>query len=365
MAGEIRNYFPGGNTCRGFYSFYEYLPQQAELIFVIKGGPGTGKSTFMKEIGDQFLEAEYDVEFHWCSSDANSLDGIVIPKVGVALLDGTAPHLIDPDYPGVVEEIINLGRYWDRSVLKHHQQEIITLTEVIWKLFDRVYAYLEEAKVARDILEKYYIENRNMQKINRKIKELGKEIFTGSDLATNLGDERHLFASALTPQGRIDYYDELIEKFKRCFLIKGPLGTGKSTLLEKVGEKAQKRGLKVNYFHCPFAPDRLEAVTIPKLNVVVINREAFVFKKRGKEEEVIDMGECLDYQTVKEKQEEMDAIGKRFEGILEKALAKLRKEKKLHDELEEIYKKAMNFELVDKRRNQVLEEICEWAEIEL
>ncbi|GAW28849.1 hypothetical protein ULO1_14190 [Carboxydocella sp. ULO1] len=91
--GILRRLFPGGNTCQGFYSLYHHMIEpDATRIFVIKGGPGVGKSTFMRRIGEAMLEQGYEVEFHCCSSDNNSLDGVVIPALRIALLDGTAPH---------------------------------------------------------------------------------------------------------------------------------------------------------------------------------------------------------------------------------------------------------------------------------
>jgi len=93
--GRIRHMFPGGNTSKGFYSFYNYIISQdeAERIFIIKGGPGVGKSTFMRKIGIEMAELGFDVEFMHCSSDNGSLDGVVIPRAGIALIDGTAPHV--------------------------------------------------------------------------------------------------------------------------------------------------------------------------------------------------------------------------------------------------------------------------------
>lgn len=106
--GRIKKVFPGGNTSKGFFSFYAYIidNQEASRIFVIKGGPGVGKSTFMRKIAEAMLERGYDVEFHCCSSDNGSLDGVVIPTIKVALLDGTAPHVVDPRNPGAVDEIM-------------------------------------------------------------------------------------------------------------------------------------------------------------------------------------------------------------------------------------------------------------------
>lgn len=100
---HIKKMFPGAVTAQGFYSFYHYMIQQnANHIFILKGGPGVGKSTFMKKVGQTMLDHGYDIEYHCCSSDNSSIDGVVIPNLKIALLDGTAPHIVDPKNPGAV-----------------------------------------------------------------------------------------------------------------------------------------------------------------------------------------------------------------------------------------------------------------------
>ena len=49
--------FPGNNTPEGFFSYYEYILSQreADKIICIKGGPGTGKSTFFKKNSREVL----------------------------------------------------------------------------------------------------------------------------------------------------------------------------------------------------------------------------------------------------------------------------------------------------------------------
>jgi len=91
--GFIKRVFPGGNTPQGFYSFYDQIiTADATRIMVIKGGPGVGKSTFIKTIGEAMVKQGFDIEYHHCSSDNSSLDGLVVPAIGVAIIDGTAPH---------------------------------------------------------------------------------------------------------------------------------------------------------------------------------------------------------------------------------------------------------------------------------
>lgn len=98
LAGKRRDYYLGNNTPEGFFSYYKYIlgQKEAEKIICIKGGPGTGKSTFMRKIGEVLLGQGEDVDFLHCSADSDSLDGIVLKTLKVAMVDGTSPHVIDP-----------------------------------------------------------------------------------------------------------------------------------------------------------------------------------------------------------------------------------------------------------------------------
>jgi hypothetical protein len=117
MSGTARHYFPGNNTVRGFFSYYPYIleQKQAHKIYCLKGGPGLGKSTLMKTIGQTLLEEGEDVDFLHCSSDPDSLDGILIRKKNVAMIDGTSHHVVDPLHPGAVDTILHLGDFWNED----------------------------------------------------------------------------------------------------------------------------------------------------------------------------------------------------------------------------------------------------------
>ena len=65
-----------------------------------------------------------DVEYFHCSSDPNSLDGIIINDLKIALIDGTAPHTLEPKYAGAVEMIINIGDFFDEKRLILQKNEI-------------------------------------------------------------------------------------------------------------------------------------------------------------------------------------------------------------------------------------------------
>ena len=87
-------FYLGANSPTGFYSLYDQLlePEQAETIYILKGGPGCGKSSLMRRVAQQAAQAGETVEYILCSADPDSLDGVVLPRLGAALVDGTAPH---------------------------------------------------------------------------------------------------------------------------------------------------------------------------------------------------------------------------------------------------------------------------------
>ena len=91
-------YFLGANSPSGFYSLYDQLipPETARGIYILKGGPGCGKSTLMRRVGNLLQEEGIPAEYILCSGDPDSLDAILIPEKQVAIVDGTAPHAAAP-----------------------------------------------------------------------------------------------------------------------------------------------------------------------------------------------------------------------------------------------------------------------------
>lgn len=118
-------YFLGGNTACGFVSFYGGFCRGADdFLWVIKGGPGCGKSSFMKTIGKAAEDAGLDVEYVPCSGDPDSLDGVYIPKLRTGYVDGTAPHVIEAVTSGAASLYLDLGRFYDRIALRGERRAI-------------------------------------------------------------------------------------------------------------------------------------------------------------------------------------------------------------------------------------------------
>lgn len=199
MAGKVRKMFQGGNTSNGFYSFFDYIiPQEVNRIFCLKGGPGVGKSSFMKKIGREFVKMGYDVELHYCSSDPNSLDGVVVKGLNVVLLDATSPHIVDPKLPGAVDEIINFGDFWNVEKLEKNRAEIELCNEDISDCFQRAFKFLKSAEPIYLDIESKNSKCMGWSKVNKTTDDFISRLFDGVEFCEEIPKCRHLFGSAIT-----------------------------------------------------------------------------------------------------------------------------------------------------------------------
>jgi len=357
---KIRHLFPGGNTPQGFFSYYNYIiSTDANRIFILKGGPGTGKSTFMRRIGEALVAQGYDAEFHHCSSDNNSLDGVVIPKLGVAFIDGTAPHIVDPKHPGCVDEILNLGEYWNEKGIAAHKANIINCTAEISSNYQRAYRYLKAAKFIYDDFAAINTGALDITKANQVAYELVSKIFVNPKKVGS-GKVRKLFASAITPDGAVNFLDSSVWYVGKCHVINGDPGTGKSTIIQKVIDNAVTTGFNVEVYYCPLDPEKPEHVLIPELDTAVTTSIMPHVYKSVKTPPItsVNMNDYLNPATIEKFQEDILYNQETFWELWAKSIACLKKSKQLHDQLETYYVPSMNFqgvqELMEKTLKQVL-----------
>ncbi|RJX24037.1 MAG: hypothetical protein C4554_09595 [Dethiobacter sp.] len=362
---KVRRVFPGSNSAYGFFSFFDQITgPQANRIFVIKGGPGVGKSTFMNAVGKEMQERGFDVEYHHCASDNESLDGLVIPAIGIAFMDGTAPHIVDPRHPGAVDEIIHLGSFWNEAGMRGNKVPVIKLSAEIGRLFKQVYRFLAAAKIYLEALESYD----NLEGItdqgswDRLVLELIGEILTGTSVGKEPGRVRRLFASAISPGGPVNFLDTLVEGLDNVCIIHGQNGTAKGKVIARVADAALLRGYYIEAYHCAFDPHRVDHILIPELRVAIINSMEPHYFSRPEAWREIDTG-AFAAELPRAWQEEKQAFKRSYQNALSEAVSFLTKAKSAHDELESLYIPNMNFAEIDLLRQKTLERILDYARI--
>ena len=355
---RVRRFFPGNNTPKGFYSYYDFImpPGSATRIIILKGGPGVGKSTLIKRLGKEAEELGYSVEYHHCSADPDSLDAIAIPDLGVAMLDGTHPHVIDPKYPGAVDEIVHLGEYWDDAGIRRHRTEIALLSARSSQAYQRAYRYLAAARLVYDEIEAIHSRAANFGRLNQIAEELIERLLPSTKAAPTPGSIRRLFGSAITPRGAINHLDILVGAASRRVVVQGAPGTGRSTILEKVVRAASERGFAVECFHCPFDPERVEHLFIPELDLsMTTSAPPHIWK--GNADMVIDTLSALAAERRRLDHREIEEAEDEYLHLFHMAITSLKQARARHDELERIYTPYMDFARIESLYNRVRQKI--------
>ncbi|MGI6752445.1 MAG: hypothetical protein ACOX4U_07580 [Anaerovoracaceae bacterium] len=367
MAGKARHLFPGNNTPEGFFSYYRYIlnPKEAKKIYCLKGGPGVGKSTLMKRIGQEFQEAGEDIDYFHCSSDRNSVDGILLKKRKIAMLDGTAPHMIDPVNPGVVDTIIHLGDFWDEKELRKQKHHVIASGERLSSLFSGAYNYLRAAGAIYDNIRSIYGERIRKEEIYKLGASIINEEMSHKEISSVRGRIKKFFASAITPQGIVNEIPSLLHGFRKVYIIKTDIGMETENLFSTFAENAINRGFDVEAFYCSMNPSgKIDHVLCHDLGVAIITGNDYHNLDGGNErtwdgEEVvyIPLGQYANRgisdplaAIFKDSREKMDSL-------LTQGIKCLEEAKKEHDLLESYYIPNMDFDAINSLEMEIKDEI--------
>lgn len=349
MAGKVINYYAGGNTAKGFYNLFESNMQGLENIYLLKGGPGTGKSSMIKKLADAWVEQGYSIEQIHCSSDNDSLDGLIIPALQFGIFDATAPHVLEPKAAGAIEQYVNLGVALDPTKLKENKDEIIALQTKISTAFQTAYDCFAEGLHIHDYLEEIYIKEMDFDKANQVTDDLIQKI--SRNKTSNHGNAivRHRFFGASTPEGVVDFIPSITEELTKRYFIKGRAGTGKSTLLKKVATNAEKNGFDVEMYHCGFDPESIDMVVIRELGVCVFDStDPHEYFPERKGDEMVDLYEQAITPGTDEKYEsDITYYTKSYKQRMKDGITFLKEAKTLRDKLEDIYMDAVDFKVID------------------
>lgn len=364
-----RHYFPGNNTPEGFFSYYGHIlgQREANRIICIKGGPGTGKSTFLKKVGQRLTEAGESVDFLHCSADESSLDGIIATDKKIALVDGTSPHVIDPITPGAVDFIINFGDFWNDKKIADHKDDIISYSEETSRWYRTAYNYLAAAKCIGSSLSAIQDEGVEVSEIYKLAADIIAREYRKYDISFKSGTVKKFFATGLTWEGNISYVKTLLLNMKKIYLINVPEGFSNSSFMNILLDGAVYRGFDAEAFYCPMDPEyKPEHLLIPDLGLAFVTTNRWhdlePWEITGEEGELreITMIDINDYQSTYFTEKNAGILSKLsglYGSLIQEAMDALAHAKENHDIVEKMYIRNMDFEKIDELVEKTVEDI--------
>lgn len=348
-------FFLGANTPSGFYSLYDQMidPALARRIFLLKGGAGCGKSSLMHRVADTLTQAGVSVEYITCSGDPGSLDAVIFHDLGAAIVDATAPHVMEPSLPGVVESYVNLGRFYDHAALAPLREEIEEATNGYKSHYKRAYHCLTAAAQLHEDDRALLLTPGLEQKIakrargilSREIKKTGRE----------QGKAVQRFLGAVSCQGvscRFDTADALCGKIYELSDSHG-LGAG---MLTTLCAGAMAAGYDAILCPSPLFPDRAEHLLIPELGLgFVTSTPALPYT--GRPYRRVRLDAMVDAELMKRYKSRLKFAKKVQQALVFEATDALAQAKAEHDVLEKLYNPHVDFEGVYRQADEIAQEL--------
>ncbi len=333
-------FFAAANSGEGFVSFFDKIFDTEKLSrrYLIKGGPGTGKSTFMRKIASVAESSGAFVEYYHCSSDPSSLDGIIIDG-SVALIDSTAPHALEPYIVGAKDSIVDLGAFWDEGALAEKYFEIKSLTEKKKRAYKLAYRFLSASMQSEIAARESFLPYVDMARIEKTARRLTRTIKRGSGYEQSVG-----ISSAIGMSGRCD-----LDSYERMALqvvyVEDHYGMG-FLLLSQICNFAIQNENRIRVSYTPLCPDLPDAV--------YFEEEGIAFIACGSEKKKrISLRRALDLSILSQKEkralrERVRNAKKLSDALVVAACDELSEAGTAHFELERIYRAAMDFSALDK-----------------
>ena len=350
----VTNFFLGANSGDGFQNLFPQLTQDRSMrdLMILKGGPGVGKSTFMKQIGRAMEESGTTVEYLWCSGDPDSLDGVYLPQLRCAMADGTAPHVLEPLYPAAVQRYVDLGRFYDLTAAKENRDEIICLTEENHRAYARAYHSLKAARQVELDAEAAVQRTFDRRRAERRVRGILAREFR--EKGGEQGQMQRRFLGSVTYKGMVWRFDSVETLCPRVYEFSDSYGLAAESLRRIAGMAAEK-GWNTIGCPCPEEPERLEHLLIPGLGL------AFVTSKPGMEYPgKICRRIRMDAMTRPENRARL-RFEARMTALLRKdGIAALQEAKQYHDALEAVYNPYVDFDGVRGQAALELSRLQNW-----
>ena len=351
------SFFLGANTPGGFYSLFDelYTPRDGWRLWIVKGGPGTGKSTLLKKIAAEAEKRGLYCERIFCSSDPASLDGVIVPSLKLSAADGTAPHVLEPKYPGVSEQLVDLGRFRDDAKLRENAAEIIRLTDENKEAHVMSARFLNAAGAAGQDLMNIVSDALDTEKLEGFVRHLAqRELGAASG---GEGKEQRRFLSAVTHAGVRTFYETADALCERKIVLHDDIGLAAGVITASLCGVALANGLRVIRCPCPLAPERkTDHILLPDLGLGVFTSNP----RHPFPHENAKNVQCVRFLSQNGMRLHKNRIRftRRAQGeMLEEAIRRQAKAKALHDALERYYIDAMDFDGMEAFSEKLISQI--------
>ena len=266
-----QTFFLAANTAHGFVSLCDAFPGDACFLHILKGGPGTGKSGFMKRIRSAAQARSLDTVSILCSGDPDSLDGLCVPALGQAWFDGTAPHAREPKLFGADADYVNLGAFCRLPLSEKDRARAQALNRAYHEKYAAAYQLLSAAAAAEEAEELHDAAVR--QEETARVQTL---LDAFPDREPGPGRREKRFVSAISCKGLLFLNESVTGLCGRIVSLRGG-----SAVLRQAVKSAERKTAQLILCPRPLRPEQLEALLLPELGLAFLRAPAPLLVPQG------------------------------------------------------------------------------------
>ena len=348
----MQKYFLRANTSSGLVNFTDNNLTGIENLYILKGDSGFIKSRILHNVAKYLNERQINTECAVSPFDIFCLDAIIIRDMKAAVIDCGC---VEKSYNGNLFDTNEFIRESKIGKYKKLQKELAAKS---LESLSGMYSAYREAKLIHDEWEKIYIENIDFERLNSFEEKVMEKLITEKSKAGR-GRIYKRFFGASTPDGSVNYIENLTKSLKNRYFIKGRPGTGKSTFMKKILRKLQDFDYDCEIYYCSFDKNSLDMVLIPELSVCVFDSTAphELFPSRDGDE-ILDFYKEAGLSGVDERlKNELSEIRNRYSFRITEGIAKLRLAIGYQKEVESYNEMAADLELADKATDRLVRKL--------
>lgn len=173
-------------------------------------------------------------------------------------------------------------------------------------------------------------------------------------------ESSHYFAQGNTARGAHFLYASAFNGLNKIFVLTGPQGTGKSTVMQSLADNLLDRGLHVQCFHSPLRPDELDGIILTEWKVGIVDGRACEGIPESGAGEIVSIpfGEAVDHSLIlPEHNITIAELRGKLESAYSKTYETFAEALRIHDEWEKYYINNMDFSKADGIAEELIQEL--------
>ncbi len=338
---EPAHIFLGANSGEGFYSLYgQLLNGRFDDLLLIKGGPGCGKSSFMRAVAHEVAAVGEDTIYVNCSGDPDSLDAALFPALRAGMVDATSPHVLEPSYTVATERYLDLTRFYDVEAVQAVRTEVIAHTDAYRAVYAEAYHILRAADALESQRRAVVRAAADFDRLEHRMDGILRRELRGGK-GTRRGRVDRAFLGGLTHKGELCRFDTVQALCPRIYVLADGYGLA-AGMLEHACSAAVDEGCDVLACMDPDRPRELRHVLIPARGLAFVTSSARV-PFQGEAYRRLRVDAAALGALSRTERAKLRFTGRIVRALRDEAQEALERAKRAHDALERVYNPCVDF----------------------